>query len=53
MDRRYRRGGPQWTLADWYLEGEPGRTEVDANGIPCELLFDPAVVAELRAGGSS
>ena len=37
-------------LAYWFLEGQPDRMDVDGNGIPCELLFDPAVVAHVWAG---
>lgn len=37
-------------LAYWFLEGQPGRMDVDGNGIPCELLFDPEVVAQVWAG---
>lgn len=37
-------------LAYWFLEGEPERMDVDGNGVPCELLFDPAVVADVWAG---
>ncbi len=37
----------QWALAYWFLEGAPGRMDVDGDGLPCELLFDPAVVAEV------
>jgi uncharacterized membrane protein len=40
----------QWALAYWFLEGEPERMDDDHNGIPCELLFDPGVVAEVWAG---
>ena len=37
-------------LAYWFLEGQPARMDVDGNGIPCELLFDPKVVAQVWAG---
>lgn len=37
-------------LAYWFLEGQPARMDVDGNGIPCEVLFDPGVVAEVWAG---
>ena len=37
----------QWALAYWFLEDAPDRMDVDRNGIPCELLFDPDVVAEV------
>ncbi len=43
----------QWALAYWLLEGEPDRMDIDGNGIPCELLFDPAVIAEVWAGDTS
>jgi hypothetical protein len=43
----------QWALAYWYLEGSPDRMDVDGNGIPCELLFDPDVVAAIWAGDFS
>ncbi len=36
-------------LAYWFLEGQPARMDVDGNGIPCELLFDPAVVTQWPA----
>lgn len=37
-------------LAYWFVEGEPERMDVDGNGIPCELLFEPEDVAEVWAG---
>ena len=37
-------------LAYWFLEGQPDRMDVDGNGIPCELLFDPVLVAQVWAG---
>ncbi len=37
-------------LAYWFLEGQPARMDVDGNGIPCELLFDPVRVAQVWAG---
>ena len=40
----------QWVLAYWFLEGQPEYMDVDGNGVPCELLFDTAVVAEVWAG---
>ena len=43
----------QWALAYWFLEGEPDRMDIDGNGIPCELLFDTAVIAEVLAGDTS
>jgi hypothetical protein len=42
----------QFVLAYWFLEGQPSRMDVDGNGIPCELVFDPAIVAEVWAGDS-
>jgi len=39
-----------FVLAYWFLEGQPARMDVDGNGIPCELLFDPEVVAQVWAG---
>lgn len=39
-------------LAYWFLEGQPTRMDVDDNGIPCELLVDPEVIARVWAGGS-
>ena len=43
----------QWALAYWFLEGEPDRMDIDGNGIPCELLFDTAAIAEVLAGATS
>jgi hypothetical protein len=40
----------QFVLAYWFLEGEPSRMDVDGNHVPCEQLFDPAVVAEVWTG---
>ncbi len=40
-----------WALTYWFEQGQPVRMDVDDNGIPCELLFDPAVVAAVWAGG--
>ncbi len=40
-----------WVLAYWFEQGQPARMDVDGNGLPCELLFDPAVVAAVWAGG--
>ena len=37
-------------LAYWFLEGQPTRMDVDDNGIPCELLVDPEVIARVWAG---
>ena len=40
----------QWALAYWFLDGQPNRMDADRNGVPCELLFDQEVVAEVWAG---
>jgi hypothetical protein len=40
----------QWVLAYWFLDGQPGRMDVDGDGVPCELLFDQEVVTEVWAG---
>ena len=40
-----------WSLVYWSLEGRPDRMDADLNGIPCETLYDDAVVAEVLAGG--
>ena len=37
-------------LAYWFLEGQPARMDVDDNDVPCELLVDPGVVAQVWAG---
>lgn len=37
-------------LAYWFINGQPARMDVDQNGVPCELLFDPATVARVWAG---
>ena len=42
----------QWALAYWFLEDEPDRMDVDGNGVPCELLFDHDVIAEVWAGNN-
>ena len=42
----------RWTLADWFLEDDPDRMDVDGNGVPCELLFDQEVIAEVWAGNN-
>ena len=42
----------QWALAYWFLEDEPDRIDVDGNGVPCELLFDQEVIAEVWAGNT-
>ncbi len=41
-----------WSLVYWSLEGEPDRMDADLNGIPCETLYDPEVVAQVLAGGA-
>lgn len=52
-------GEPPWTdnkiayqfvLAYWFLEGQPATMDADGNGVPCELLFEPSIVAEVWAG---
>jgi hypothetical protein len=40
----------QFVLAYWFLEGRPARMDADGNGVPCELLFDPSVVAAVWGG---
>jgi hypothetical protein len=40
-----------WTLAYWYLEGQPEHMDPDGNGIPCEDSHDPAAIARVLAGG--
>lgn len=40
-----------WSLVYWSLEGRPDRMDADLNGIPCETLYDEAVVAGVLAGG--
>ncbi len=40
-----------WSLVYWSLEGEPDRMDADLNGIPCETLYAPDVVAQVLAGG--
>jgi hypothetical protein len=48
-------GGPAsgffWSLVYWSLEGEPDRMDADLNGIPCETLYAPDVVAQVLDGG--
>ncbi len=39
------------SLVYWSLEGEPDRMDADLNGIPCETLYAPEVVAQVLAGG--
>ena len=36
----------------WFIEGRPGRMDQDGNGIPCETVHDPDVVATIWRGGS-
>ena len=40
-----------WALTYWFEQGQPVVMDVDDNGVPCELLFDSAVVATVWAGG--
>ncbi len=40
-----------WSLVYWSLEGEPDRMDADQNGVPCETLYDTAVVNNVLAGG--
>jgi hypothetical protein len=40
-----------WSLVYWSLEGEPDRMDADLNGIPCETLYAPDVVAQVLDGG--
>lgn len=40
-----------WSLVYWSLAGEPDRMDADRNGVPCETLYDPAVVGNVLAGG--
>jgi len=35
----------------WFLEGRPARMDADGNGIPCETVHEPEVVADVWAGG--
>lgn len=41
-----------WSLVYWSLEGEPDRMDEDGNGIPCETLYEPEIVAEVLGGGA-
>lgn len=43
-------GGFFWSLVYWSLEGRPARMDEDGNGVPCESLYDPAVVSTVLAG---
>ena len=40
-----------WSLVYWSLEGEPDRMDADQDNIPCETLYDAAVVSNVLAGG--
>ncbi len=40
-----------WSLVYWSLEGRPDRMDADHDGIPCETVHSPAVVADVLAGG--
>ena len=40
-----------WSLVYWSLEGEPDRMDADQDSVPCETLYDPAVVRDVLAGG--
>ena len=35
----------------YYLDGRPTLMDIDNNGIPCETLFTPDVVAQVWDGG--
>ena len=35
----------------WFIEGRPDRMDEDGNGIPCETVHDPDVVAVIWRGG--
>ncbi len=35
----------------WFAEGRPDRMDADGNGIPCETVHDPDVVAAIWSGG--
>jgi hypothetical protein len=39
------------SLIYWFLEGQPDRMDEDGNGIPCETLYAPDVVAGVWDGG--
>lgn len=39
-----------WSLVYWSLEGEPDRMDEDGNGIPCETLYEPEVIARVLDG---
>jgi hypothetical protein len=36
-----------WSVVYWNLEGQPARMDADSDGIPCETLYDPAVVSSV------
>lgn len=41
------------SLVYWFLEGQPDRMDEDGDGIPCETLYAPEVVADVwDAAGS-
>ena len=40
-----------WSLVYWSLESEPDRMDADRNVIPCETLYEAAVVGNVLAGG--
>lgn len=40
-----------WSLVYWSFEGEPDRMDADQNGVPCETLYDAAIVRNVLAGG--
>jgi len=50
VERGYPRNAYVLVLAYWFLEGQPTQMDVDGNGIPCENLFPPDVVADVWAG---
>jgi hypothetical protein len=35
----------------WFVEGRPDRMDEDGNGIPCETVYDPDIVAAIWRGG--
>lgn len=42
-----------WSLVYWSLAGEPDRMDADGNGIPCETLYEPEVIAQVLDGGQA
>ena len=40
-----------WSLAYWSLVGAPDRMDADLDGIPCETVHEPAIVAKVLSGG--